>query len=1138
MKRWVFFSAFVMFTLVAEGQKNYATSSILAQGKWIKISTEGQGIFKVTGAFLNQAGFSTPLVSSSIRFYGNGGEILPESNSGPATDDLQEYEIEMVDGGDNRFDKEDYFLFYAPGSSRWKYNEGKKVFEFKKNAYSNLSFFFINVGDGAGARMKTKTPVGLATIETDVYTAHTRLEVDSFNFLNSGREWYGEGFGNGYPVSRVYRLEEDGVIPGSRFMLISDIAGRSFGSPNKMTVSVNGQVVVNHTTPPSLGTLLEPIANEHRQAGEAILDGKGISVRYDFIPGSTNAQAWLNWIEVIYRKKIIQINDSLLTFRDPTVVAAGGTAAYVVYSNNAALSVWEVTDVNRCKKIRTEFVNNRHRFLDDATVLREYISFDPRLAKSPVLLGAVSNQNLHGEGFYDMIIVADKQMLGEAKRLAQFRQSQSGLRVLVTDPETIYHEFSSGSTDPSAIRNFIKMFYDRAGTNAGNRPRYLLLFGATSYKFKELSSEKRNLIPTYQSPVSLDPLSSYMSDDYFGFLDDHEDINAGINLPNLDIAVGRIPARTAAQAKVAVDKIINYQTKSEFGAWRKEITLVADDEDFDLHFLDAEAHAATLSENQPVLDLEKIYLDAYQQSSGAGGSRYPDVNASITQQMNAGTLVWNYSGHGGNTRLAQEAILEKDMIAGWNNQDRLPLFITATCDFAPFDNPAQFSIGEDLLLGRSNGAIALMTTTRLVFASSNKLMNNNFLKTLVQKNQAGRYSTIGDAWKEAKNLTTNQSGDFINARKFAMLGDPSMKLLMPEYNVRTTRVLDVKTGLSADTLSALNRYRIEGEVLQPDGVIASGFSGTVDVKVLDKPTRKRTLANDLQSSIREFQIYDNIIYHGKARVVSGKFSAEFIVPNDIRLDYGEARISYYAEDGKIDAQGFDQSIVTGGFGGQAIDDKTGPAITVYLENEQFKNGGIVRETPLLLAKIADQSGIYLGRYGIGHDIRLVIDGDYAKPLILNDFFVPTIEENKAGWILFQMPKLAEGKHRLELRAWDVFNNSSLGQIDFVVMPQKTVDIERFVNFPNPFGQSTVFSIQFNGPVNGSRIDIDILTTEGKVVKHLTETINQDGIRFMEIKWNGLDEMGKKPQPGILLCRLNIKTKNGHISTKVLKLILL
>lgn len=1137
MKRWVLFLTVLTITLSTRGQKNYASTSVLSKGEWVKIATEGKGVFKVTGAFLNQSGFASPISSATIQLFGQDGKVLPESTTLQSVDDLKELQIDLVDGGDGVFDKEDYFLFYAPGASQWAFDTVLQQFQFVKNYYADQSYYFIQVANVKGIRLEEKLILGEPGIGTQHFTEHIRIEKDVFNFLSSGKEWYGDAFGIDQPSTRFYQLVPNGAQIGSRFSFTSEVIGRSFDNANKLAVGINGRNVFQHTTAPVQGTLLEPIANVSQLSTEGVLESGAITINYDFMPGSANGQSWLNWFELIFRRELNQYNDSFFSFRDPLVASSNQVVSYSLSASNAGLKIWDVTQLGEYAKMNPLFTDNQYRFKGEGDKLREYISFDPKLARQPILIGNVANQNLHGEGFYDMVIVAEPTMLNEAKRLASFRETRDGIKVLVTDPNTIYNEFSAGSPDPSAIRNFLKMLYDRAGANPSNRPKYLLLFGGTSFKYKEREGDRKNLVPSYQSQSSLDPLTSYFSDDFFGYLDDGDDINTNIPAPMLDLAVGRVPARTNGQAKIAVDKIIAYQTASDFGTWRNELTLVADDEDFDLHFNDAEAHASIIEKDKTVWDLNKIYLDAFKQVSGTGGSRYPDVNSSITKGINKGTLVWNYSGHGGNARLAQEAILEKETLVGWENEKRLPLFVTATCDFAPFDNPAQFSIGEDLFVGRSNGAIGLMTTTRLVFASSNKLINNNFLQSLLQKNDQGKYPTLGEAWLDAKNKTVLFAGDYINARKFAMLGDPSMKLLMPEFQVRTSKVVDLQTSLVADTMLALNAYQLEGEVLTPEGFPAPDFNGSIYVRIYDKASSGQTLANDPQSSVKKFKIYDNLIYSGKAQVVSGSFKLDFIVPNDIRFEYGAARVSYYAEDGTRDAQGVDESLVIGGFGGKVPNDMEGPLMKAYLNDEQFRNGGTVNQSPLLILNLSDKSGVYLGRFGIGHDIRLVIDGEYANPIVLNDYFKPIVSANKAGEVRFRLPELAEGLHKLELKAWDVFNNSSVLAVDFKVGVQQKVVVKKMFNFPNPVVGSTTFSIDLEGPTSGSSLQLDVFTIDGKSVWTTNETINQLSLRSILLFWNGLDRSGKKPQPGIYFARVIVKSKSGELETKLHKLIL-
>jgi hypothetical protein len=788
--------------------------------------------------------------------------------------------------------------------------------------------------------------------------------------------------------------------------------------------------------------------------------------------------------------------------------------------------------------MKTSLMGTDLKFGSETSILHEYFAFNPAQLESPVLLGPVANQNLHGIGQPNMVIVADKSMASEAKRLVDFHAQKDGLTSVVVEPEQLYNEFSSGTPDPTAIRNFMKMLFDRAGAIPAAKPKYLLLFGGASYVYKEKASDRKNLVPSYQSESSLDPLTSYVTDDYFGYLDDDDNINQNLPAPLLDLGIGRIPARTILQARQAVDKIIQYHGNASLGAWRNDITLVADDEDYNIHLDDAEYHASLIGKESPVWNLTKIYLDAFKQESGTGGSRYPEVNAAISRKITEGTLIWNYSGHGSSSRLAQEAILDKEMVGSWENSNRLPLIITATCDFAPFDDPSQFSIGEDLFVGRSNGAIGLMTTTRLVFASSNRIINNHFFKYLLRRDNANKYPRLGSALMDTKNFTVVNSGDYINARKFTMLGDPAMKLAMPEYSIRSTTINGRPIAKASDTLRSLNRYTIEGEVRTPTGTLAADFNGDVYPEVFDKPTVLKTLGNDPQSRIVNFNALQNLLYKGKVRATNGKFSFSFIVPKDINFQFGQARVSYYADNGTYDAQGIDENLVVGGLGNMVPNDNAGPTVMGYLNNVQFINGGIVNETPLLLVHLADPSGINLSGNGIGHEITAVVDGNYRETIVLNDYFKAASADALSGTIQFRLPPLSEGKHKILLKAWDVFNNSSEYTLLCEVIKQDTVKVVRLFNYPNPVYQSTLFSFSLEGPYAGARAELTVLTVEGQPLRTFIKAINEAGLRSIEIEWNGRDEKGNRLGRGVYIYQLTIMSKTGKITRKVQKLIIL
>lgn len=1136
VKRTLLFWALVAVVLFGHGQRQYASNTVLRSGKWIKVAVDSPGVYKVDAAYLTKAGFAAAIPSRSIKLYGNGGGVLPESNAGNYQDDLAENAIMVVDGGDGIFDGSDYFLFYAPGPNQWVFDTASSSFTFSKNPYSNSACYFITQASGEGKRIQSVQSTAAPNNRVDLFDEHYHHELDSLNLLNSGKEWFGEDLSNlpGRRSLREFTLGLPGIVAGKSFTLVSELAGRSSGQANRIPVSVNDQLLFEHTTPALMGTLLEPFANLNRRSASAVLNDQRIKVTYRFNGGSVNAEAWLNWFDLFFVRDLSVQGVTQLHFRATGSVGPQAQSLFTIKAASDLVGVWDVTDPIHPQQQQTSRVGTGVQFSCSTAVLKEFIAFKASYP-SPTLMGEPANQDLHAMGAQDMVIVSDKSMVAAASRLAAFHQQLDGMRTQVVDVEQVYNEFGGGTPDPTAIRNFMKMLYDRAGNTVANRPQYLLLFGGASYVYKEKKGTKKNLIPSYQSAASLDPLTSYVSDDYFGLLDDQDDINNNQPVALLDLGIGRIPVRTPEQADLAVDKLIRYHLPANQGDWRNTITLVADDEDFNLHFSDAELHAALINAAAPAVQLQKIYLDAFDQEGGSGGSAYPAVKEAITKGIERGTLMWNYSGHGGSERLAQEAILDRATVASWKNQNKLPLFLTATCDFAPFDNPNQFSLGEDLLVGRSNGAIGLLTTTRLVFASSNRVINNNFFRFQLKKDSNHRYPSLGESLLLSKNFTVVNTGDYLNVRKFTLLGDPAMRLAFPTHTVMTTTI-NGRPITATDTLKALNRYTVTGEVRRPDGMIAADFNGQVYPKVYDIAAVLQTKGNDPTSRVAPFEAWQHLVYDGKVRAEQGRFTYSFVVPKDISVQFGKARISYYAENGVVDASGVEARLLAGGIGNTVSNDGAGPRIEAFLNTEQFKNGDLVNENPLLMVNLFDATGINISGVGIGHDITAVIDGNYRETISLNTFFEPGSGELR-GTIRFLMPTLSEGKHTIEIKAWDVFNNSNTLMIDCRVEKQTVILIKALSNYPNPFSNSTRFRYLLEGPVVGAVATVQVFTVEGRQVRSFSKTINEATERFISLDWDGRDERGNTMAPGIYVYQLLVRGSLGQLSQKMRKLII-
>lgn len=966
-----------------------------------------------------------------------------------------------------------------------------------------------------------------------MFDEHIHHELDSINFLKSGKEWYGEYFSNqsGYIASRDFNLNIPNAVTGELFFLKSKIIGSSVEKSNSIAVSVNGKKLLEHITSPIPGSLISPVASESFMSGKGILTGNGLTITYQHTGGSVNAGSWLDWFDMYFKRKLDMLGQAQLQFRLKNILSTGAIDFSITNASNT-YAVWDISNSNLPQKIKTTSSSNGIGFSDSVTAQNEYIAFDPVKAKNATILGKISTQNLHQLSAAELIIVTEKTFTEQANRLREYHVKHDGISTLVVDVDQIYNEFSSGSPDPSAVRNFLKMLYDKSRINSVVKPSYVLLFGNASYKVKEKTGSKNSLVPSYQTDESIDPLLSYVTDDYFAILDDQESITQSKPAPLLDLGIGRLPVRSLEQAKLTVDKIIRYTSNTSMGSWRNNVTLVADDEDYNLHIEDAELHAALLQSSAPQLQENKIYLDAFRQESNAGGSRYPEVNKEVLKDINNGTLIWNYSGHGNSTRLAYEVVLDKELLSQWKNENRLSFFITATCDFAPFDDQSQFSLGEDLLVGRNTGAIGMVTTTRLVFASSNREMNNAFLSSLTTRSSTNIYPTLGRAIQLAKNNTYSNSTDYINARKFTLLGDPALKLAMPDNQVKTKSISMEGASSNADTLKALNKYVVTGEVISPDGSILSNFNGNLYPVLYDKASEIKTLANDPESKVATFNSYDNILYKGVTKVEAGKFSFVFTVPKDINYSFGKGKLVYYAENGIIDASGVDQSFMVGGIG-TGGGDLTGPDLEAYLDTITFKNGDEVGKHPLLYVQLSDPAGINLSTASIGHEITAVLDEQFAQAIVLNEFYQP-ISSGK-GLIRYPFSELKEGRHSLQIKVWDVFNNSTTKNLDFYVSSEKTSAIASFTSFPNPFNGIIRLNAELNLSSLGNNYILEVFDLNGKGVRRIEQSINQTGSFTIQFEWDGKNQQGAELQSGIYIARLTLRSKDGKINSKMLKL---
>jgi len=666
-----------------------------------------------------------------------------------------------------------------------------------------------------------------------------------------------------------------------------------------------------------------------------------------------------------------------------------------------------------------------------------------------------------------------------------------------------------------------------------NGAGYLLSFGDGSFDYKDRIHENTNLVPTYESLESLRATLSYVTDDYFGLLDDDEGaFCTGV----LDIGIGRFPIKNIEEATVAVDKIERYLNKdiNTLNNWTKSICFIADDGDNNLHFKQADLQLATIVDTlHSGFDIKKIYSDSYSIVEVPGGHRFPDVNKKINEQVEGGALIINYTGHGGLIGWSEELILDVPMINSFANMDNLPLFITATCEFSRFDNPEFTSAGEYVFLNEEGGGIALLTTTRLAYAHANIIVNKRIYNNLLHK-EDGSKPRLGDMIRMAKNPS---SSNFLN---FTLLGDPALELAFPKKEIETLLINDENVSGRPDTLNALMEVSIEGEITVVNGAVDTNFNGYIYPIVYDKPSIYETLGNTGSSYPAEFELEDKVLFKGKSTVENGVFNFTFLVPKDISYNYGFGKISYYAYDtiNFVDAWGGFSKIVIGGLNEEHENDGVGPDINLFINNRDFTSGNEVENDLILIADLFDENGINSTGHSLGRDIMAVIDGDYSKSIILNDEYTSDLNTYKKGNVIFDLGALETGWHTLSLKVWDLMNNSTIQEIDFYVGEENGALLTKVYNYPNPFVDKTTFTFKYNGTSGLKNLEIKIFDIRGQYITSLYEDADSQGWLISGIEWDGTDGNGNKLPEGMLIYNILFTDLQGNTSVQQQKMILL
>ncbi len=1089
---------------------NRKSESVLKNGRWYKVSTSGKGIYKIPYSRLTEWGFSNP---RKVNIYGAGGLSLTEEVGAVEFDDLP-----GVTAWHGKNKGADCIFFYDPGTTSWEPGPGEGFFRHKLNAYTSTGYFFLREDPGDSKIVEPSDEIRENPSHfISSFDEYALIKTEKFNLLRSGKKWFGDKFIHGSTKNYPLPVRDQQAL--TEITLRINAAARSSAS-SEMLVSAGqsalGKINFSRVNTSDVTTLYadmkEPVFSFSGEEGTESLILK-------YFGSSANPEAWLDYIELNYRRRLKHYREEVLFFRDINSVGEGNVLEFEIESESSSLKVWDVTDMFNVKEIAVKSSGGKFSGKSYSSELKEYVAFDPDgNFREPKAVGEVENQNLHAIDTPEYIIITHPEFVVYANELAGYHRSYDGMKVGVVRTDKLYNEFSSGRKEAAGIRNFIKMMYDRQ-----EGLRYVLLFGDGSYDNKNINQGNKAFIPTFQSDNSLNPLASFVTDDYFVLLDEGETVYNGA----VDLGIGRIPASSEGEAELVLNKILSYHSPEALGDWRNRICFIADDEDDNLHMYDSERLAGVVNENHGEFITDKIYFDAYKQITGPGGESYPDVTRAINDRVKEGVLIMNYVGHANDRFIADENVLDISHINSWSNSKRLPVFVTATCEFSRFDND-ETSAGEYVLLNRNGGGIGLFSTSRLAFAVSNYFISRSFYTYVFQKDTDGNHYRMGDIMRLAKVNTINS----INKRNFVLLADPALRLSYPRYRVITTEVNGQPAAAAPDTLGALQKVTISGHIEDQKGKLMNDFTGEIMPAVYDKAVMIKTLGNAGQNPF-EFKVQENIIYKGVANVNKGHFTFSFVVPKDVSYSIGEGKILYYADNGIVDAHGVFDNFFVGGKGSDIVDNQ-GPRIELFIDSRDFVSGDKVNKNCTLLAWLSDDNGINTAGTGIGHDITAMLNDDPAGIMVLNDYYVADKDDHTKGTVRFPLRGLPTGKHSLKVKAWDVANNSAESEIEFEVIDD--FQIFNIVNYPNPVTGHTFISFEHNEPDATFDMIFEIFDINGRRLDYFKSMVGSDGNISNPVRWDsGSSE--RVYRSGVYMYMVTVRNREGAVTSGSGKMII-
>ena len=1094
------------------------SSSVLATGTWYRFEAPEEGVYKIERTQLSALGIDAASVDPrTIKIYNQGGKRLNWTVEHNDPTDLNEVAIQITGEEDGRFDANDAIIFYGRGTDFWEFDDDESRIRRFHNPYSKKNYFWITSGGSEGKRISTIQSTSSSSPYNQTQSkAFKSLDEDNINIGKSGLDYYGDKI-NISNNTLTYITPLPGIVSNSQINYSFKFTNTTFGLAS-LAVSENDQqfTAVNL---PGYGSLFGD--DREYSWGNASLFNASLTkqlpddrsvLKFKLSSSSSDAEAYIDYYEIEYLKNLRAYEDELLIFSD---LVNNQIELRAFNFSNSLINIFDITDFSNVSEVLPSRLSGGEvtfQVQGSLDFSKKYLVVAQNKFNSISNIESVQNSNIHEiSNGAEYIVITDRKFTEQAERLVNYRQNESPHRLLsaVVYTDEIMNEFSGGSLDPTAIRNFLRHAY----LNWEVKPFYVLLLGDGTYDYYDAEGFGTNYVPTFQTENSMQELRSYPYDDYYSRIIG-EDRKA-------DLAIGRVNVLSNTQASDYVDKIISYENSR--GQWRNKITLVGDDgitstssSEGSLHINQAEIIATEYIPEY--FSLEKIYLPKYPTVISGFGRRKPAVNEAIINAVNNGTLILNYTGHGNPDVWAHEFVFERATTIPALNNENYFFLTAATCDFGLYDNPNSISGTEELLLLKNSGAIGVFSASRVVYSDKNARINEDMFEFLLETEGI---LTVGEAYFNVKQTTRNIEND----DKFHLFADPALRISSPSKDIRIDKVNNAGIEDSVN-IGALSEVTIEGSIRNDDGSVDSQFSGEGIVSVFDAERRSR-----LEEIRYTYTEQGGILFRGRVSAEAGRFNASFRVPKDISYEENTGKIVAYFFNEQEDGIGFRKNIFINGTDSTITNDAKGPEIEFFFDDLSASAAYLVNPDFNLFVKLNDETGLNTTGTGVGHKLEGTINDDDENPIDFSNFFIGDLDAaGKSGTIDYKFTDMPLGEHKINIKAWDVFNNSTTAESFFTVVSSDDLTVKDVLNYPNPFGGNTTFTFQHNLS-DQLDVKIKVYTIAGRVIKEIES--KGETAKFVRIPWDGRDEDGNELANGTYLYKLIVKSINGEYQKSVL-----